>query len=195
MELNDIKAKAIKWDCRHKFNRAHHLMKNNKVRITTNFEFVRRHFITTRILETMIVPAGTVAYVKNTWRNEDYGTCFVNLITENGVCLYDIPYYRVEFVDEVTPFEMVRDSLKELIRNGATEVSQTEFWKSVGDIDCLTKEVLAYRLKAAGLSNAHGKDHQRMYDLTKFDMAAFEKDRPEHEKEFDADIKNFEKIE
>jgi hypothetical protein len=32
-----------------------------------------------------------------------------------------------------------------------------------------------------------------MHDLTKFDMAAFEKDRPEYEKEFDAAIKNFEK--
>jgi hypothetical protein len=177
MELNDIKAKAIKWDCRHKFNRAHHLMKNNKVRITTNFEFVRRHFLTTRILETIIVPAGTVAYVKNTWRNEDYGTCFVNLITENGVCLYDIPYYRVEFADEVTPFEMVRDSLKELIRNGATEVSQTELWKSVGNIGAKAKNSLAKKLVAAGLNgDAPKKDNVRMYDLTKFDMAAFERD-------------------
>jgi hypothetical protein len=90
------------------------------------------------------------------------------------------PEDKGDMADGSTPFMRASESLRNLLNNGASEIAQTQFWKSVGNISKKAKDSLAKRLSDCGLNgDVPKKNYQRMYDLTNFDMDAFLRDEEE----------------
>ena len=73
-----------------------------------------------------------------------------------------------------TPFLLAVQSLRQLIRTGAVEIEQPQFWKSIGKISKAAKDSLSKKLATAGLDGSlpHKGGH-KWYSLKGFDMDAF----------------------
>jgi len=106
MEITDYDAKGIKWDCiNNALDEFHHII-GDEVYIEDELIFQRRHFLSSKLIETMTVPVGTKCVIKHKWFDEGSKSAYADVLTLNGVRLYGVPLWCLNY--EELPLETLQ---------------------------------------------------------------------------------------